>query len=65
MVERLGARPVPVNLPVGAEDGYRGVIDLLAMNMRMPNEEDLGATFTVTEIPAELARRRPRWRGSS
>jgi len=54
MVERLGAKPVPVNLPVGAEDAYRGIIDLLAMNMRTPNEQDLGATFTVAEIPAEL-----------
>jgi len=54
MVERLGAKPVPVNLPVGAEDAYRGIIDLLAMNMRTPNEQDLGATYTVEEIPAEL-----------
>jgi len=54
MVERLGAKPVPVNLPVGAEDAYRGIIDLLAMNMRTPNEQDLGATFTVAEIPADL-----------
>jgi elongation factor G len=54
MVERLGAKPVPVNLPVGAEDTYRGIIDLLAMNVRTPNESDLGATFTVEEIPPDL-----------
>ncbi|MBK7672322.1 MAG: elongation factor G [bacterium] len=54
MVERLGARPVPVNLPIGAEDGFRGIIDLLAMTARWPNEADLGATFTVGEIPPEL-----------
>jgi elongation factor G len=54
MVERLGAKPVPVNLPVGAEDAYRGIIDLLAMNVRAPNESDLGATFTVEEIPPDL-----------
>jgi elongation factor G len=54
MVERLGAKPVPVNLPVGAEDAYRGIIDLLVMNVRAPNEQDLGATYTVEEIPEEL-----------
>jgi elongation factor G len=54
MVERLGARPVPVNLPLGSEDAFRGVIDLLAMNVRVPNEGDLGATWTIEEIPADL-----------
>jgi len=54
MVERLGANPVPVNIPVGAEDAFRGIVDLLAMNVRLPHEDDLGATFDLTEIPAEL-----------
>ena len=55
MVDRLAAKPMPVNLPIGVEETFRGVIDLVAMNARYMNEEDLGATFTVEEIPAELA----------
>ena len=53
MVERLGAKPVPVSLPLGSEDAFRGIIDLLAMNVRVPNEDDLGATWTIEEIPAD------------
>jgi len=55
MVERLGARPVPVTLPIGVEDGFRGVIDLLAMKAQIYHEEDLGATFDLGPVPAELA----------
>ncbi len=54
MVDRLGARPLPLNLPIGVEDGFRGVVDLLAMKARFMNEEDLGLTCTVEEIPADL-----------
>ena len=55
MVDRLGARPLPLNIPIGAEDGFRGVIDLLDMNARVYHEEDLGATFDTIPIPDELA----------
>jgi elongation factor G len=55
MVERLGARPLKVNLPIGAEESFTGVIDLLEMNARYEHEEDLGATFETATIPAELA----------
>ncbi len=55
MVERLGARPLMVNLPIGAEETFTGVVDLLEMNARIENEEDLGATFETATIPAELA----------
>lgn len=54
MVERLGAKPVPVSLPIGAEDSFRGMIDLLEMRAIFPSEADLGATATVGEIPPEL-----------
>ena len=55
MVERLGARPLPVNLPIGAEDTFVGVVDLIEMNARIYHDEDLGLTFDTTEIPAEMA----------
>ncbi len=54
MRSRLGAAPVPVQLPIGAEDEFRGVIDLVKMKAIWWNEADLGATFELGDIPAEL-----------
>ncbi len=54
MVERLHARPVPVCLPIGAEDQFAGVIDLVAMNARIYRDE-LGTEFDDTDIPADYA----------
>ncbi len=51
---RLKAKPVAVQLPVGAEDKFRGVIDLAGMKMIIWNEEDQGATFELQEIPEEM-----------
>jgi elongation factor G len=54
MVDRLGARPVPVQLPIGREDQFRGVIDLVEMNA-IEYTDDLGQNFEIGGIPAELA----------
>ncbi len=54
MVDKLGANPVPIQLPIGQEEGHRGVVDLVEMNA-ITYEDDLGEKFTVGEIPAELA----------
>ena len=54
MRDRLGANPVPIQLPVGEEDQHRGVVDLVEMKA-IVYEDDLGQTFTVGDIPAELA----------
>ena len=53
--ERLGAAPIVVQLPVGLEASYRGVIDLIKMKAVIWNEETLGAEFVYEEIPADLA----------
>ncbi len=53
MRERLGANPVPVQIPVGSEDNFTGVVDLVEMQAIL-YKDDLGQTFDVTEIPAEL-----------
>jgi elongation factor G len=53
MVDRLGARPVPVQLPIGREDKFRGVVDLVEMKA-IEYTDDLGQNFEVGEIPAEL-----------
>ena len=52
--QRLGATPVCLQLAIGAEDNFRGVIDLIRMKAIYWNEEDLGLTFVEEEIPAEL-----------
>src|SRR3954466_5659261 len=54
MVDRLGANPVPVQIPIGQEDAHRGVVDLVEMKA-IVYKDDLGQDFEVTDIPAELA----------
>jgi elongation factor G len=54
MRERLGANPVPIQLPIGEEDAHVGVVDLVEMQA-IVYEDELGQSFTVGEIPAELA----------
>ena len=53
MVDRLGANPVPVQLPIGREENFRGVVDLIEMKT-IEYTDDLGETFESGEIPAEL-----------
>ena len=54
IVDRLSARPVPIQIPVGAEDQFKGVVDLVTMKARLWHDETLGAKFDDVEIPAEL-----------
>ena len=54
MIDRLGAHPVPVQLPIGAEADLRGIIDLVGMKAILYKDE-LGKEFDVTDIPAEYA----------
>ncbi len=52
--DRLGANPVPIQLNIGAEENFKGVIDLVRMKAIIWNEDDRGMTYTAEEIPAEL-----------
>ena len=52
--ERLGANPVPIQLPIGAEDALRGVVDLVE-SKALVWKDDLGMEFDVEEVPAEMA----------
>lgn len=52
--ERLGANAVPMQMTIGAEDEFKGVVDLVKMKAIIWNEEDQGMTFTYEEIPADL-----------
>ncbi|RDU73928.1 elongation factor G [Helicobacter anseris] len=51
---RLKANPVPINIPVGAEDSFKGVIDLIQMKALIWNNESMGAKYDIEEIPADL-----------
>ena len=62
IVDRLNARPVPIQLPVGAEDQFKGVIDLVTMKARLWRDETLGAKFDDVEIPAELLEKAQEYR---
>ena len=53
IVTRLKARPVPIQIPVGAEDQFKGIIDLVTMKAVLWRDETLGAEYDVVEIPAE------------
>jgi len=59
---RLGATPVPIQLPIGAEDDFKGVIDLIKMKAINWNAEDQGMTFSYEAIPADLLELAEEWR---
>ncbi len=52
--KRLGANPIPLQLPIGAEENFEGVIDLLRMKGIYWNEEDKGMTYELRDIPAAM-----------
>src|ERR1700759_128292 len=54
IVDRLSARPVPIQLPVGAEDQFKGIVDLVTMKARIWRDETLGAKYDDVDIPADL-----------
>ena len=54
IVDRLKCRPVAIQIPVGAEDQFKGIVDLVRMKARIWRDETLGAQFDVVDIPADL-----------
>ena len=62
MKTRLRANPVPIVIPVGAEDAFEGVVDLLKMKAIIWNEADKGVTFEYGDIPADLQATAEEWR---
>jgi elongation factor G len=60
--ERLGANPVPVQLPIGAEEDFAGVIDLIGMRAIYWDEGNMGTTYEAREIPEELRAAAESWR---
>jgi len=62
MKSRLRANPVPIQIPIGAEEKFQGVVDLVKMKAIIWSEEDKGVTFTYGEIPADLVDTANEWR---
>src|SRR6201995_4467044 len=62
IVDRLKCRPVPIQLPIGAEDQFKGIVDLVQMKAVVWRDETLGAQFDVTEIPADLVEKANEYR---
>ncbi|RZI46244.1 elongation factor G [Candidatus Finniella inopinata] len=62
IVDRLGARPLVIQLPIGSESEFVGVINLVEMNASIWRDESLGAKFDVVEIPADLKEKAQEYR---
>jgi elongation factor G len=60
--ERLRANPVPIQIPIGAEEGFKGVVDLVKMKAILWSEADMGVTFAYEDIPANLVDTAQEWR---
>jgi len=60
--EKLGAKPVPVQIPVGAEDDFKGVVDLISMKAIIWDEDTLGAKYHYEDIPEDLLPVAEEWR---
>ena len=60
--EVLGANPVAIQIPIGAEETFKGVVDLVKMKAIVWNNETMGAEYSVEEIPADLVAEAEEWR---
>ncbi|GAA0750025.1 elongation factor G [Ideonella azotifigens] len=62
MIDRLKANPVPIVIPIGAEEGFKGVVDLIKMKAILWDDVSQGMKFSYEAIPAELAELAQEWR---
>ncbi|MDO9153357.1 MAG: elongation factor G, partial [Paludibacter sp.] len=60
--EVLGAKPCPIQIPIGAEERFKGVVDLIQMKAILWHDESMGAEYSVEEIPADLLEEAKEWR---
>ncbi len=58
----LGATPLPIQIPIGAEESFKGVVDLVAMKAIFWHDETMGAEYSVEDIPANLQAEAEEWR---
>ena len=62
MKDILGANPIAIQIPIGAEENFKGVVDLVKMKAILWHDETMGAQYDVEEIPAELVDEANEWR---
>ncbi len=62
MKDILGANPCPVQIPIGAEENFRGVVDLIKMKAILWHDETMGAEYDIEDIPADLVDEANEWR---
>jgi elongation factor G len=62
IIDRLGANPVPIQIPIGRESEYRGSIDLVSMKAYVYDDETLGAKYKIEEIPTDLLEKAKEYR---
>src|SRR5579859_1243716 len=62
IVEHLGANPVPVQLPIGSESSFKGIVDLLGRRALFYDTDQLGANYRVGDIPEDMAEAVAEWR---
>ncbi len=60
--ERLGGNPIPLQIPIGAEDDFKGVVDLITMKGIIWDEANMGSTYQEVDIPADLVDEAQEWR---
>ena len=61
MRDILGANPCPVQIPIGAEENFKGVVDLIKMKAILWHDETMGAEYSIEEIPADLVDEAKEW----
>ncbi|MFC2384968.1 MAG: elongation factor G, partial [Hoylesella saccharolytica] len=61
MKDILGANPCPVQIPIGAEENFKGVVDLIKMKAILWHDETMGAEYSIEEIPADLVDEAKEW----
>ncbi len=54
IITRLGANPIAIQIPIGLEDQFKGVVDLIKMKALLWNDESKGASYEITDVPADL-----------
>ena len=62
--EKLGANAVPLQVPIGAEETFKGIVDLLSMEARVWSDSDFGMTYEVIDMPAEVKEDAEKWRAN-
>ena len=60
--DKLNAKPVPLQIPIGAEENFKGVVDLITKEAIVWNETDMGMTYNVVDIPENLVETVDEWR---